>query len=191
MPMVIRMPHLGKDSDGYSMLGLGDIIVPALSTALLWRFDVAREVPLQQLLHCGRDAFVQTLSTVLRSSLFLPSIVGYILGLLCAYFVVVMFRLAQPALFYIVPLSQWTVLILAFRRGELHNLWTQGPPMPSAPEEPGVETVAADTANTANATEMVTGGNGSDSLAASLLLDAERSSTVRDGAPIHSPIPPV
>ena len=37
--------------------------------------------------------------------------------------VVARWCLAQPALFYIVPLSQWSVLALAFRRGDLAQLW--------------------------------------------------------------------
>lgn len=97
MPMVIRMPHLGGGGSGStgsseSMLGLGDIIVPALSTALLWRFDVAAGVPLGRF---GRS--LQSSAAVFKRSLFLPSLIGYVLALLCAYFAVVNFCVAQVA----------------------------------------------------------------------------------------------
>jgi uncharacterized membrane protein YgcG len=61
------------------------------------------------------------------SGYFIPSLVGYVIALCCAYFVVANWCLAQPALLYIVPLSLWTVLGLAHRRGDLPQLWSVGP----------------------------------------------------------------
>ena len=129
IPIVIRMPRWGDDGSGgvrsESMLGLGDIIIPALSTALLWRFDLA----------AGRswsgpawlDKAWAPHPGHFLSGYFVPSVVGYLLALCCAYFVVANWCLAQPALLYIVPLSLWTVLALAHKRGDLAQLWSVGP----------------------------------------------------------------
>lgn len=57
----------------------------------------------------------------------MPALVGYIVALVCAYLVVARWCLAQPALLYIVPLSLWSVLLLAALRGELRLLWSVGP----------------------------------------------------------------
>lgn len=47
IPIVIRIPKWGSVAGAgtglsdEAMLGLGDIIIPALSAALMWRFDLA------------------------------------------------------------------------------------------------------------------------------------------------------
>ncbi|XP_019163968.1 PREDICTED: signal peptide peptidase [Ipomoea nil] len=66
----------------FSMLGLGDIVIPGIFVALALRFDVSR----------GK-----------RSQYFTSSFVGYTVGLGLTIFVMNWFQAAQPALLYIVP----------------------------------------------------------------------------------------
>ena len=171
IPIVIRMPRWGDDGSGgvqsESMLGLGDIIIPALSTALLWRFDLA----------AGRswsgpvwlDKAWAPHPGHFLSGYFVPSVIGYLLALCCAYFVVANWCLAQPALLYIVPLSLWTVLALAHKRGDLAQLWSVGPDPRWVPalgvttRGSGAEPASAQSAQSAPA--AATGGTGEGLLA--------------------------
>ena len=48
---------------------------------------------------------------------------GYVFGLFCAIFASVYFRLAQPALLYLVPCQLVPVSVLGLHRGQLATLW--------------------------------------------------------------------
>ncbi|KAG5253964.1 signal peptide peptidase [Salix suchowensis] len=66
----------------FSMLGLGDIVIPGIFVALALRFDVSR----------GKD-----------SQYFKSAFIGYTAGLVLTIIVMNWFQAAQPALLYIVP----------------------------------------------------------------------------------------
>ncbi|KAI3461156.1 hypothetical protein Pfo_017819 [Paulownia fortunei] len=66
----------------FSMLGLGDIVIPGIFVALALRFDVSR----------GKE-----------SQYFKSAFVGYTVGLVVTIIVMNWFQAAQPALLYIVP----------------------------------------------------------------------------------------
>ncbi|KAK4419621.1 Signal peptide peptidase [Sesamum alatum] len=66
----------------FSMLGLGDIVIPGIFVALALRFDVSR----------GKE-----------SQYFKSAFVGYTVGLILTIIVMNWFQAAQPALLYIVP----------------------------------------------------------------------------------------
>ncbi|KAG6436965.1 hypothetical protein SASPL_101872 [Salvia splendens] len=66
----------------FSMLGLGDIVIPGIFVALALRFDVSR----------GKD-----------SQYFKSAFLGYTAGLVATIIVMNWFQAAQPALLYIVP----------------------------------------------------------------------------------------
>ncbi|PSR95420.1 Signal peptide peptidase [Actinidia chinensis var. chinensis] len=66
----------------FSMLGLGDIVIPGIFVALALRFDVSR----------GKE-----------SQYFKSAFLGYTLGLVLTIIVMNWFQAAQPALLYIVP----------------------------------------------------------------------------------------
>eukprot|EP00959_Pyramimonas_sp_CCMP1952_P125422 2622356-Pyramimonas_sp.AAC.1 len=67
----------------FSMLGLGDIVVPGIFVAILLRFDNQRDNKGKAYFHYG--------------------MVGYVLGLATTIMVMNVFNAAQPALLYIVP----------------------------------------------------------------------------------------
>ncbi|KAL8156540.1 signal peptide peptidase-like [Apium graveolens] len=66
----------------FSMLGLGDIVIPGIFVALALRFDVSRSK---------------------QSQYFKSAFLGYTLGLVITIVVMNWFQAAQPALLYIVP----------------------------------------------------------------------------------------
>jgi len=77
----------------FSMLGLGDIVIPGVFIALLLRYDAFRATK-------GKTKFpVGSWS----KPYFTATFIGYILGLVATIFVMHTFRAAQPALLYLVP----------------------------------------------------------------------------------------
>jgi minor histocompatibility antigen H13 len=79
--------NLLAESYSFSMLGLGDIVLPGLFLALLLRYDV----------HRSKD------QKAFRSPYFNVTFIGYIIGLAVTMGVMHIFRAAQPALLYLVP----------------------------------------------------------------------------------------
>ena len=70
---------------GFTMLGLGDVVVPGIFVALALRYDVYQE----------RNGMGP------RRVFFWASLTGYCLGLFTTITVMHVFRAAQPALLYI------------------------------------------------------------------------------------------
>ena len=70
---------------GFTILGLGDVVVPGIFVALALRYDFQRE-------QNGKGS---------RRVFFWASLTGYSLGLLTTMSVMHVFRAAQPALLYI------------------------------------------------------------------------------------------
>jgi minor histocompatibility antigen H13 len=88
----IKLPT--ADAKGkFSLLGLGDIVVPGMFVALLLRFDAVRNKVV--VLDGGIPKFSATY--------FLVNVASYALGLIATVFVMYYFKAAQPALLYLVP----------------------------------------------------------------------------------------
>lgn len=110
MPILLRIPRLNDFRGGYSMLGLGDIVIPGLLLSFLLRTDYAVRGPLR-ILQKGRVKY------------WTFGILGYFFGLAFANIAVVTMEMGQPALLYLVPCTLLPVLALAYSRGELESLW--------------------------------------------------------------------
>ena len=82
----------------FSMLGLGDVVVPGLFLALLLRFDVTQK-------RRGRPFFRSTL-------------LAYSCGLALTLYVMFTFDAAQPALLYLVPACLGMAAFVGVCRGE-------------------------------------------------------------------------
>ncbi|KAK9075192.1 hypothetical protein SSX86_003513 [Deinandra increscens subsp. villosa] len=80
-PIKLLFPT-GVAARPFSMLGLGDIVIPGIFVALALRFDVSR----------GRS-----------SQYFKSAFIGYAVGVVLTIIVMNWFQAAQPALLYIVP----------------------------------------------------------------------------------------
>jgi len=83
----------------FSMLGLGDIVIPGIYLALLLRMDHKR----------GFE----------KSNYFGPVFASYCLGLVATLVVMNVFQHAQPALLYLVPACLGSTFLEAWRKGEV------------------------------------------------------------------------
>lgn len=94
----------GFNASNFAMLGLGDIVIPGIFIALLLRFD-----------H----------SLKRKSKLyFYATFVAYFLGLMATILVMHVFKHAQPALLYLVPVCLATPLLIALIKGDLKTLFS-------------------------------------------------------------------
>ncbi|KAI0978675.1 hypothetical protein GJ496_008081 [Pomphorhynchus laevis] len=99
----------------FAMLGLGDIVIPGIFIALLKRFDDSRTDG------TGSDINDNKSSPHLISY-YQICFAFYLLALVCTILVMLVFKHAQPALLYIVPLLVLPVTLLALVRGDLTKL---------------------------------------------------------------------
>jgi len=95
----------------FSMLGLGDIVIPGIFVALLLRFDVHRASKMKE-----------SASRGLSNPLFVSTFIGYTLGLIGTIIVMHTFQAAKPALLYLVPAVIGFSSCTAYFLGELNNL---------------------------------------------------------------------
>lgn len=94
----------GLSAKNFAMLGLGDIVIPGIFIALLLRFD-------HSLKRKSKTYFYATF-------------IAYFLGLLATILVMHIFKHAQPALLYLVPLCLSTPLLLALIKGDIKTLFS-------------------------------------------------------------------
>ncbi|KPV74605.1 uncharacterized protein RHOBADRAFT_14989 [Rhodotorula graminis WP1] len=115
-PIKIVFPKSLAPARDFTLLGLGDIVLPGVFLALALRFDyhLALEraaVPFKP--HAGRFA----------KPYFNTCFLAYILGLATTILAMHTFRAAQPALLYLSPACVASVAVCALVRGESAKLW--------------------------------------------------------------------
>eukprot|EP01104_Vermistella_antarctica_P002533 TRINITY_DN12771_c0_g1_i1.p1 TRINITY_DN12771_c0_g1~~TRINITY_DN12771_c0_g1_i1.p1 ORF type:complete len:356 (-),score=113.23 TRINITY_DN12771_c0_g1_i1:156-1193(-) len=88
----------------FSLLGLGDIVIPGIFIALMLRFDIHRDP------NGSRVYFIGTM-------------LAYVSGLVTTVLVMHNFEAAQPALLYLVPFCLGTAFLIALCRGEIKDLF--------------------------------------------------------------------
>jgi len=91
------------NASNFAMLGLGDIVIPGIFIALLLRYD-------QSLKRNSNFYFNATF-------------LAYLAGLLLTIFVMHVYKHAQPALLYLVPLCLGVPLLLALVRGDIKSMF--------------------------------------------------------------------
>jgi len=94
----------------FSMLGLGDIVIPGIFIALLLRFD-------------AKYSASKKAKKVFKKTYFGTTFLAYILGLATTIFVMHTFQAAQPALLYLVPFCIGASLITALVNSQLALLF--------------------------------------------------------------------
>lgn len=99
-----------SDARGYTMLGLGDVVVPGTFIALALRYDH------HQFLRSSQKTFGP-------KPYFYASLSAYILGLIATMTVMHVFGKAQPALLYLSPACIVSFVLTAIVRGELGEAW--------------------------------------------------------------------
>jgi len=108
----------------FSLLGLGDIVIPGLFVALLLRFDVKKA--------CVDPNLAEYLR--FPKPYFLVNMVSYGLGLLTTVLIMYYFKAAQPALLYLVPACLLGSILVAVVRGQLWELFAYSEEEPPAKE---------------------------------------------------------
>lgn len=104
----------------FSMLGLGDIVMPGLLLCFVLRYDAYKKT---QLLPGGCETGVPPPRHFSRISYFHCSLIGYFLGLLTATVSSEVFKAAQPALLYLVPFTLLPLLTMAYLKVSLCFLY--------------------------------------------------------------------
>lgn len=118
MPMLLRLPRLADELGGYSLLGLGDVALPGLLVSFLLRYDYSK---------CQRVTLLwltEPASGSRQLSYFAVSVLGYSAGMIATDVALVTMQQAQPALLYLVPFTLGSVVLVAWRRGDLAHMWT-------------------------------------------------------------------
>ncbi|KAH8037577.1 hypothetical protein HPB51_014892 [Rhipicephalus microplus] len=106
IPMVFRVPRLG-DHDlaacfgEWTLLGLGDILIPGFLVAYVHGFDLI----------ASQRRFYYTVT-----------VIGYGVGLVVTFLALFLMKTAQPALLYLVPATLIPVVAIARCRGELNDI---------------------------------------------------------------------
>lgn len=99
-------------SGQFSLLGLGDIVIPGLFVALLLRFDAVR----------NKISAVNADHASFSKPFFIVNLICYALGLVATVAIMYFFNAAQPALLYLVPACLGGSLAVGCLRGELNLL---------------------------------------------------------------------
>lgn len=89
----------------FSMLGLGDIVIPGVFVALLLRFDRSLDIKLK------------------ATKYFNSNMLFYVVGLVVTIFVMHVFKAAQPALLYLVPAALIASFGTALINGQFWEMW--------------------------------------------------------------------
>lgn len=102
-----------SDENGFTLLGLGDIVIPGAFVALGLRYDYYRHVKKEN----------RSSSASFSKPYFYASLVAYVAGLVTTMTVMHTFKAAQPALLYLSPACILSFLLTAFFRGEFKDAW--------------------------------------------------------------------
>lgn len=116
VPIKLKFPD---GSGRFSILGLGDMVIPGIIVALSLKFDVDRF--LQKSLPIGGRTPEAVAN--LPTPIFYGAFVGYILGIIATIMSMYVFNHPQPALLFLVPGCTLGILTQVVRHGQVMELW--------------------------------------------------------------------
>jgi len=128
VPIKLKFPNAeGK----YSILGLGDMVIPGLLLALALKFDV--DSFLEQVRPKSQSTPVEKQSSAespvvkpvenIPTPVFTGALIGYALGIILTIAGMTLMKHAQPALLYLVPTCSLGVLIPVIMEGKFKAFW--------------------------------------------------------------------
>lgn len=112
-PILLKFP-VNLAEKKFSMLGLGDMIIPGAFISVLLKFDVDKYIA----------AFPRSKTEDIKTPFMWYNIIFFFIGITTTYVCMVYFEHAQPALLYLVPAASIGFLIPAFQRGQLGDIFT-------------------------------------------------------------------
>uniref|UniRef100_A0A8C9VW18 Signal peptide peptidase 3 n=1 Tax=Scleropages formosus TaxID=113540 RepID=A0A8C9VW18_SCLFO len=104
----------------FSMLGIGDIVMPGLLLCFVLRYDNYKKQATGEAVGPGNMS-----GRMQRVSYFHCTLIGYFVGLLTATVASRIHRAAQPALLYLVPFTLLPLLTMAYLKGDLRRMWSE------------------------------------------------------------------
>ncbi|XP_060584847.1 signal peptide peptidase-like 3 [Ruditapes philippinarum] len=120
LPGKLVFPSM-QNSSHFSMLGLGDIVMPGLLLCFVLRYDAYKRAQLNSM----EQGIPPPPTYVQKITYFHCSLIGYFLGLLTATVSSEVFKAAQPALLYLVPFTLLPLLTMAYLKGDLRRMWNE------------------------------------------------------------------
>jgi len=97
----------------FSMLGLGDIVIPGLFVTLCLKYDIDK----------GLQNIKDGNFSLLKTPYFNCCYLGYLWGIATVFAVMIIFNQAQPALLFLVPGCTFSILIRGLWKRETQELW--------------------------------------------------------------------
>lgn len=116
LPLVIIFPRVLEE--GYSLLGVGDIVLPGIFLCYLYRFDLTNSIKFWH-------------------GYFFRAWIGYGCGLCLTILMVFFMQRGQPALLYLVPFTLLPTFVFAYIQGHLRVMWNSTAPSKVRDEEYG------------------------------------------------------
>ena len=114
----------------FSLLGLGDIVIPGIFMAMCLRYDVLRSLNVRAVNNLAEKGDAEEVVRMLRKAAataprpyFNGCVFGYIVAIIITVVIMIVFEHGQPALLYLVPACLGTVTINALRLGEFKSIW--------------------------------------------------------------------
>lgn len=114
----------------FSLLGLGDIVLPGVFIAMCLRYDILRSINVTHMTTlCDAGKAEEVLELMKKAvktanrTYFYGALVGYVVAIITTVAVMIIFDHGQPALLYLVPGVLSSVLYNAYRLGELTSIW--------------------------------------------------------------------
>lgn len=111
LPVVIVVPHISSSKRlcdyyfdySYSLLGLGDVLIPGLSVnyAIIFDLSIGNKIPIY----------------------FIINVFAYFFGLMIAFIGLIFMNTAQPALLYLCPTLLLTSLFTCLVKGQFKEFW--------------------------------------------------------------------
>ncbi|MBV95136.1 Signal peptide peptidase-like 3, partial [Eschrichtius robustus] len=107
----------------FSMLGIGDIVMPGLLLCFVLRYDNYKKQANGD--SCSASGPANISGRMQKVSYFHCTLIGYFVGLLTATVASRIHRAAQPALLYLVPFTLLPLLTMAYLKGDLRRMWSE------------------------------------------------------------------
>lgn len=133
-PIKLMFPKdYSAEKPQYSILGLGDIVIPGIFVSLCLRFDFIKSLNSKYVAAQlkkeakGEDAdtmrYLRKQAIECPKSYFIATNIGYLIAIICTIVVMLVFDHGQPALLYLVPGCLLAVLGTAAIKGEMSLMW--------------------------------------------------------------------
>lgn len=118
-PIKLIFPvNLFVEQPNYSMLGLGDIVIPGVFIALCLKYDVDKAI-----VNLRKQGIKEFSFETINTSYFIWSLVGYALGIVLTFNAMTFFKKPQPALLFLVPCCCFAVLLCAIKNKEFKTIF--------------------------------------------------------------------